>query len=287
MEDTVSYEEDTTVGYNLPKWIEPEYKQVCTQVSHSMTSIAKARRAITLLEEHDVKDTVPKSISVKIRLQVTKNYQTDVNAAVLEATKIFQKTVLKTLIDARKKELLDKIKTRDDLTKNILIKIIEGLTDLKRDGIITHSDDYIKKWQSGCKITVESDFKKLEEQIRTEEFFEYKKKIESTEAAAAVRAEAAINDALIDPATKTMQARIDSLEKQVEKATKPKGAKPPGTTATTKRKTDPKKGKGPHPKKGGGPKPGSGSGNRKPQHPSTPSTHQSGLRKSGSRKKRA
>lgn len=281
----------TGLGHNkvatiLPVWAVADYNKSFLKMTNLTKTWVRLDRAIHELETHENENTIPPSLKVNTRVQVEKSNQAEVDIVLAEATKVFQTTLLMKIIQVRKRELKEKEDLVIKLKAEMLKRILEGLTDLHNEGITTNTEEEIREEYEQCVMELDEDFHLMSTKIRTEEFFAMKKKLESTQAAAAVREEARLNQDLLDPAIKAMQTRVQTLEKKLEKAKKPKEPPTSGKKAASKPKPAPK-GKGPPPsKKGGGPKTGQGSGSHKPRHPSGPSTHPSDSRKNASRKKR-
>lgn len=275
----------------MPEWFHPDYKQAVKQVTNITKAMVKLYRAISLLEDHETKGTVPKSLNVNIKAQVEKSCQAQVDQEVGQAAKIFQTSVLASIIKARRKEMVDKKKALEEIQKNLQKKFIEIITDLRNNTIISLTDDEIRtKYKRVCDM-FHQRMDLIEKDLRLDEYFEFKKKQVSIAASKAAREEARINQELEDPKVKKLQDRITALEKQlvsISRTSKPASLKKqPINKAQQAPKKAPKgpKGKGPLPKRGGGPKNGPGKGDQKPQLSSTPLINRSVSNKQGFRKK--
>lgn len=269
----------------FPSWTHKSYKSTLQSFWNLTKAITKLRRAITLLEDHSQLGTVPKSLNINIKAQVEKSYQSEVDKEVEEAAKVFQAAVLSSILKARRKELEDKIQARENGVKTFLEEFYTNYTELKNNNIVHDSEEEIKERCERLKNYTVETFQKAEDHIRLEEHFAFKEKQESMRKAQENREEERLNQVLEDPATKALQARLEALEKQVQKVGKiPKATKTSVAKNSSNNKKNPK-GKGPPQKQGGGPQKDPEKGNKKPRHASTPTTRPSGSKKKDSQKK--
>lgn len=270
----------------IPPWAEPKYTETKTAISNISKSIIKANRAVINLENHKISGTFPYSLSVNVKVQVDKSHQPTMDETLAAATVVFQKTLLDALIEVRKKERTDRNKDLQDVKNKFLLYFADQLSDLATIGIYPTPASECKAWVEliGTHLTEKSEA--IGRALQTDEHFAAKKKREEVEARNAAREEERLNQTLLDPAVKELQAKVSSLEEKLKKSTASssstkKAEQPKAKQATGKKGKQNPKGKGPPQRKaGGGPNnQGQGSGTRKQKPRSTPSIARSGSKK--------
>lgn len=277
--------EDTRLT-KLPTWAESTWQSTIQSITNLTKSIIKVNRAVTNLENHATMGTYPNSITINVKIQVEKENQPHMDEIIKNANELWQKTILGELIMTRKKEAADKKQALAKIKADFLKYFMNNLTDLKTNNLINSGENELRAWYGNIERSLQIKAIDIERELRVEEHFANKKKLEDQEARRAARQEERINQELLDPAMKTMQSRVESLEAQLKKATAASSSTKPTsknkeTQPAKKPKTKNPKGKGPsQPNRPDGPgKQGRGKGNRKPKQNSTPSIAQSGSRK--------
>lgn len=291
----------------LPTWARMEYKKSLTVLSQILQKATQLQKNITDLEDMLQSGECPRSLQVKVAVNVQKEQQLFINGIVENAKKQFQQSVLAGLVQARKEEL----KTLQIQSKNnpkdfqdFLRKTLEDFTN--HDIPIEDGEEHINSSIQSMMQMYESRAEKLDAEIKTKHFFDHKKELERKQKKEEAKQQRQIDQELTDPHLKALSEKIDKIEKYMLKAPKTQKPKQDGNRRNSRNDKPPSKG---HPK-GKGPgqnktnhnkkkswtkeKPqqkgrknpqGQDQENRRQQHRSTNSTNRSASRNRNSRKK--
>lgn len=240
---------------DIPADLIKQYKAGLQITENIIRTITKAKRGIAVLKNHKLLGTVPRSIAINVTISVEKAYQSDMDKTVEEASKTFQTTILDKMIETREKELQDREKDLADKKAESLHQLNSSLGAMKQSKVI---DDInrLKEWHDILRHKIEVANNLITGEVKIEEFFDNKRKVESMQKAQAERAERDTDQKLLDPAVQQMQTRLAQLEKQV------KNTQPNKSKANPKAAQNPKKGSGPSKKSGDGPGKQTGKGKK-------------------------
>lgn len=223
-----SHNTNNILSNTIPAWLRSDLLESIQTIGNIIINIINLEACVKNLEEHEMMETIPKSLSVSIKLQVHAEQQGTIDNVVTEATKLFQKTLLDALLQARRDELN---KRRADVmmeSTKFKERTKKTVEELRTERCLTGTDEEVKDQYLKWMEYFDSKCAKRENELRTENFFNNKKKEQKRKELNEKRAEERINQELQDPALDQLSKKVTQLETMVKQSSKNEKAKPSG-----------------------------------------------------------
>lgn len=195
-----------------------------SRIKEKQIEMCKKEKAIRNLESHVNRNTIPKSLKITVKIQVSTEHQEAMDEIVSNATKKWEKTVIEGLLETRRDELetigcqqSDVMRQwKECLNMTHAQMLAEGLLSQEQSTsmINTQTTEFNKAAQS------------LIQSIRSKAFFERKEQEEKKAQLECRRAERDLDIDLQDPAVAALQLKIQQLENKVKQLPKKDNAKP-------------------------------------------------------------
>lgn len=212
----------------IPTWLRSDLMDSIQRIGNIITNIINLEGCVKTLKEHQLKETIPKSLSVSINIQVNSEQQEGLNSVVKEATKKFQTTLLDALLTARNQEIA---KRRSDVLEEsakFKLKTRNLIQELLMENCLDGSDEEIEELYNHSVKFFDEQCATKERELRTEIFFKTKKKEKRMKELNERKAEERINQELNDPVVDELTKKVKQLENIVKKSSKKDVVKPNG-----------------------------------------------------------
>ena len=273
-------QEQETMNQQSPSqdWSSKMAGKFLAQVVEKQQAICKKEQAIRNLEEHKNKNTVPKSMKITVKVQVSTDKQGLMDEIITNATQAWEQTVMNGLLRCRKMEL-DELKNElSDIAQQYQECLNMTYTEMITEELMTEEESRAATERLLADFRRKS--KALTQTIRSKDFFARKEQEDKRAQRRAQEVERNLDRELQDPEVAELKKKVQELENQLKSLPKNDKAKP---DKQKKAAGGGKNGKGQGNSQGkaqGGNAPkgkgkgGNANANRKRQRPSKPSTRQ-------------
>lgn len=201
----------------LPPWAREEYRNSQNVLAQLLQNIVKLESNVADLEMMLEKDEYPRSICIKVTVNVNEAQQSDMDTALNNAKKQFEKSVLQALINARKAELASKKNEADRKAIEFQDFMVNRFAALERNNIPLPPED------ADPQITIQvaaNEFQKraetVNQQLRTYHFFSRQQALDKKHAREAAAQERRLNQELQDSNLNQLIRRMEKIEKKLE-----------------------------------------------------------------------
>ena len=200
----------------FPKWAQLEYKKSQEKLTQLKIHIVKLESNIADLETMAQKQECPRSLRVKVQVQVSTSQQQAMDASLHAAKKSFEQTILQSLINARKAELSEQKGQAARKLDEFITFYQRNLETLQNNNIEAYEDEEdLRRTIQLAKHKYELHTSNVETEVRTQHFFNKQRQMEIQQKRQAEEAERRINEELQDSTVKKLLERMDSLEKSI------------------------------------------------------------------------
>ena len=267
----------TTMDQESPSqhWSSKMASKFLTQVIDKQQAICKKEQAIRNLEEHKNNNTVPKSMKITVKVQVSGDKQGMMDEIVTNATQSWEQVVMNGLLRVRKMEL-DELKNElSEIAQQYEECLSMTYSEMIQEELMTEEES------STAKERLLSDFRRkcqaLTQTIRSKAFFERKEQEDKRAQRRVQEVERNLDRELEDPEIAELKKKVQALENQLKslpKNDKAKPDKPKKATGGGKRQGQAQgNAQGANVQRGKG-KGGNASASQKRRRPSKPTTRQ-------------
>lgn len=204
---------------SMPEWAWIEYKQSQITLFKLLLERTKLQQNISNLENMELKDQCPRSMQVKITVNVKEDQQQALSMSIEEAKKTFEKTVLKALIQARKKELsgINSQITKHSDTFTTYMK--EQYQKLKTNNIplVETDDEDINQSVEMATSAYNLRHQHVLRYIETQHFFNEQAKLQKKQANDAAKEQNKMDHEMRNKEVVELENRINKLEKVIRR----------------------------------------------------------------------
>lgn len=203
----------------IPKWAHREYTDMQIVLHQLLVKITRLETNITELENMKTVGRCPRSLAVRVTVNVNQSQQTTMDEVIETARKQFEQTVLAALINARKAELRNLKSEADHKQVHFSTFLNNKFNALQENNVPTVLDDDTSP-SSTVEIAQHLFHKRMEianRDIRTQHFFEQQKKKEQRTARESKMAEDQINQELGDATIIELQRQVKQLQRSQQR----------------------------------------------------------------------
>lgn len=195
-----------------------------SKIKDKQIEICNKEKAIRILESHKNRNTIPKSLRISAKIQVSTERQGTMNEIIANATKAWEKTVMEGLLQTRRSELEKLGLEQSDVMTQWQECLNMTHAEMLTEGLITPQES--TAMINSQKAHFEKQSQTLIQSIRSKAFFDRKTEEEQRLQLECVRAERDIDLDLQDPAVAALQLKVHQLERQLKQIPKKDNVKP-------------------------------------------------------------